>query len=329
MQFVAFRSAKERYARSLAERKATVGLATSLIACLLSFSTTAIAQEIELVEPEPQTLEVQVVDEEGQPIQDASVVPRSVGYQRHPRETHVWEPGIEGEATKVTDERGAATLVFPVNSKRPITEVGIHTKHDSFVKKFYRAKLNENPVKITLKRGLQIAASAIDPVTKEPIKENLYALTNRHTPVDWKFKSNGTLVSPVIGEDEKSFRSFGPIQSSGKILTELRHKGRKSWLSFGMSVFRILRGDDGSELRDFYNEFSFCNNLTDTGGNVVIDGVPSGTVQVIVSCPSDQGSADIKSAHKLVVVPALRRKYLRIPRLRRSNFRLSMKKGRR
>ena len=82
----------------------------------------------------------------------------------------------------------------------------------------------------------------------------------------------------------------------------MRHKGRKSWLGLGIGVFRILRGDDGSELRDFYNEFSFSNNLTDAGGKVVIDGVPPGAVHIIVSCPNYQGSADSPQAHKQVVV---------------------------
>ena len=100
----------------------------------------------------------------------------------------------------------------------------------------------------------------------------------------------------------KSQCSFGPIQSSGKTLTKLRHKGRKSWLGLGIGVFRILRGDDGSELRDFYNEFRFSNKFTDAGGNVEIDGVPPGAVHIIVSCPSYQGSADSPQAHKQVVV---------------------------
>ena len=212
IRFIAFGSAKERYQHSFAEPKSTVGFAILLIACLSFFSTTAIAQNNTQPEAESQTLEVQVLDEDGQPIEGASLVPRSVGYQRHPRVTSVWQPGINGDATKFTDEQGAATLVFPINSKGPITEVGIQTTHDSFVKKISRETLNKDIAKITLKRGLQVAASAIDPVTKEPIKENLYAMTNRHTPIDWRQKSNGTLVSPVIGEDEKSFRL---VQLSG------------------------------------------------------------------------------------------------------------------
>ena len=510
IQFVAFRSVKERYKHSFAERKATVAtrlclfprlpmIVTLLIACLPLFSAAAIAQDNAQAETETQTLRFQVVDAENEPIEGVALTPETVTYQRRPMRSSLWQSDGGRDGTERTNEQGEATLVFPVNESGPIVEIGFKVHHDSFAKLDTQVSLKEELVTITLKRGLQIAASAIDAVTKEPIKKNLYATTNQGTPVDWKTKSNGTLVSPVIGEEEKSFRlvqlkrgeairfsklveitpgeksrmrvkdlemveaitvtgklgdevprpvkfgmvmacvasisesdkarnrrdpdfwnpswcwesstevnsdgtftlteipansvlqiycgcrgwankplsegqmrdefpqeadagddrplpqifeigdqdteitvsmhalgrvsvkvvdqdgqpipkaraqisvpqqffysksqcSFGPIQSSGKTLTKLRHKGRKSRLGLGIGVFRILRGDDGSELRDFYNEFSFSNNLTDAGGKVVIDGVPPGAVHIIVSCPNYQGSADSPQAHKQVVV---------------------------
>jgi len=161
--------------------------------------------------------------------------------------THVWEPGISGEATKVSDEQGAATLVFPVGSDGPVSKVGIRLKHDSFVQKHVFANIDDQLVSVTLKRGMQIAATGIDPVTQEPITEHLYALTKDFARADWNIKSNGTLVSPVLFRQNSCFRLVQ--MSDGKAI-------RFSKLT------DILPGDK-SRLR--FNDLEMMDAVTVTG----------------------------------------------------------------
>ena len=163
---------------------------------------TSIAQDDAQPNPKSQTIKVQVVDEEGTAIEDASLMPTMVAYQQKGR-NHFF--GIEEESAK-TDGQGEATFVFPVGDKGPIIIAYLQANHDSFIKNAITANISDELVTITLKRGLQVAASALDPVTKKPIKKHLYALTNQNSPVDWEVKSNGTLISPVLGERHDSFR---------------------------------------------------------------------------------------------------------------------------
>ena len=178
---------------------------TTLLLAWLPFSTvTAIAQDDAQADPKPHTLKVQVLDEDNQPIEGALVSPHLIEHQRQGNYTF-----LNRDRGKRTDELGETEFVFPSDKKGPIKRGSIRVNHDSFVEQHQYANFNgeqECSVSIVLKRGIQVAASAIDRITKTPIVENIYVKTNQHLPIDWKLKTNGTLISPVIGKDQCSFR---------------------------------------------------------------------------------------------------------------------------
>jgi len=164
----------------------------------------AIAQDAAQADPKSHTLKIQVVDEDKEPIEGASVSPHLIEHQQQGNYTF-----LRLERGKRTNEQGEVEFVFPNSPKGPIARVSIRINHESFVDQHQRVNFDgatDSAVTIVLLRGVQIATSAIDRITKEPIVENLYAMTNQHLPVDWKLKSNGTLISPIIGRDQTSFR---------------------------------------------------------------------------------------------------------------------------
>ena len=177
-------------------------VAVLLIASLTTFAVAAVAQDDAQPEPETQTLEVQVVDEEGAAIEGVSLRATHVVYQRkgEKRFNGIDEPRVE------TNGEGEATFVFPVGVRGPIARVYLRAHHNSFLEGARFFDIDDELVTITLQRGLQVAASGLDPVTKKPIEVDLYAMTNQQVPIDWKLKSNGTLISPIIGKDQSSFR---------------------------------------------------------------------------------------------------------------------------
>ena len=210
-------------------------IVTLLVASLVLFSAVVVAQDAEQPSPKSQTLKVKVVDEKGGAIEGASLRPLTVQYLRGPDRSTIWRPGLmsRDHLTK-TNEQGEATLDFPENEKGPIAQVSIQVKHASFGKKLQRVSFDDDDATIVLQRGFQIAATAIAPVTKERIEENLYAITNRRLPVDWELKTNGTLVSPVIGKDETSFRLVQVVDGKAIRFSKLTEivPGNKSRLRF-------------------------------------------------------------------------------------------------
>lgn len=177
-------------------------IAILLVACLPLSLVTASAQEEVPADPKAQTLKFQVVDEEGSPIEGASLKPTIFAYQREGRNSFygVDEPRVE------TDEQGEATFVFPVGDKGPILRAYLWAHHTSFLENASFLDIADEGVTVTLRRGLRVAASALDPVTKKPIKAGLYVMPNKNSRVDWIVKTNGTLISPVLGDGHTSLR---------------------------------------------------------------------------------------------------------------------------
>jgi len=174
---------------------------TLLAASLTLFASAATAQDDAQADPVLQTLKVKAVDKERVAIGGTILRPTKVQYEQDPTNfCPVKLPSVE------TDGRGEATLTFPVGDKGPISKVYLEAKHDSFLKRFAKADITDALTTITLERGLQIATSGLDPVTKKTIKNGLHGMTNRNGLVDWQVKSNGTLVSPIIDKEETSLR---------------------------------------------------------------------------------------------------------------------------
>ena len=176
-------------------------IVTLLVASLPLFAAVVVAQDNAQPDPESQTLKVKVVDQEGEAVGGVILKPTRFQYEQDPTSNlYVKQPSVE------TDDEGEASLVFPVGDKGLISKVYLRVEHDSFLPRSASADIMDDPVRITLIRGVRIATSGLDPVTKKPIKSGLHAMTNRNGLVDWQIKSNGTLVSPIIDKEETCLR---------------------------------------------------------------------------------------------------------------------------
>ena len=220
-------------------------------------------------DPKSQTLKVHVVDEEGEPIKDATIILRTA-----------YDSRISLNQNIATDEQGEATFVVPVEVKYPVISVRFTVKHESFVEQTYTADFTDEDVTITLERGLQVAASGVDPVTKKTIERDLYAMTNRTSstlsaPVDWNIRSNGTLISPILGAKESSLRL---VQLAG---------GK----AIRFSKLVDLRPRDKSRLR--FSNLEMIDAVTITGklGDEVPRPVKSGMVKCCVVSMSQNDEA--------------------------------------
>jgi len=175
-----------------------------LVACLSLLTAVAIAQDDAQPDPKSQTLKLQVVDEEGAAIEDVSLLPSQIVYQRNGLTSY----RKSRDQSIVTNEQGEATFFVPVEVKYPVISVLFTVKHDSFVEQTYTADFTDEDVTITLERGLQVAASGLSTLS---------------APVDWNIRSNGTLISPILGAKESSLRlvqfsrrQSDPIQQTGR-----------------------------------------------------------------------------------------------------------------
>ena len=144
-----------------------------LFACLSLLTAVAIAQDGAQPDPKSQKLKLKVVDEEGVAVEDVSLLPSQIVYQ-HDGLTFYQKSRAQ---SIVTNEKGEATFFVPVEVKEPVISVRFKVKHDSFVEQTYDADIADEDVTFTLERGLQVAASGLDPVTKKPIERDLYAMT--------------------------------------------------------------------------------------------------------------------------------------------------------
>ena len=279
-----------------------------LIASLTTFATAAIAQDDAQPEPETQTLTIQVVDEEGAAIEGVSLHPTLVKSQQPFR--GIRQPRV------VTNGEGEATFVFPVGRKGPISRVHLWAHHNSFLEDARSFDIADELVTITLKRGIQVAASALAPVTNEPIKQQLYAMTNQDSSVDWNSKSNGTLISPVMGKNETSLRLVQlaggkAIRFSKLVDIRRREKSRLRFSNLEMVDAVTVTGSLGDEVPrpvKFGVVMSCVTSISQTDaspdssqpswswkssaevnpdGTFTLEGIPANSaLQVFCACPS-------------------------------------------
>ena len=181
-----------------------------VIVLLVCLTGDSIAQEPKNQLPvERLSLEVHVVDPDGNPIEGALVTPSGMIFAKGPNGTFGW---IDSEPEKVanllTNKNGVVTVTYPKHpiEDQEVARVVLRVKHTAFVELIRFANVADAPIEIEMERGFQIAVSAINADTGEPIKTNLFAHSNRIEPSDWEQKSNGMLVSPVFGKQECDFR---------------------------------------------------------------------------------------------------------------------------
>lgn len=196
---------------------------------VLAFASTGLmAQENATQEKAPPgerlTANVLIVDPDGQPIAGAKLSAKGMTLASVPGGSFSW---IDDQPEKVKDlisgEQGKIALTYPKNPIPDETVERIHVlvQHPEFVEFSSWISPTDNPARITLERGFRVAATAIDATTGEAIRENLFGITNRHIPVDWKVAGNGTVISPVFGKDETVFRLVEIVDGKAERFSEL------------------------------------------------------------------------------------------------------------
>jgi len=152
-------------------------IVTLLIACLTSFSAAAIAQNDAQPAQEPETLQINVVDEDGEPIKDATIILRTAYHQRQPPLQSSYL--LLNKPAPLTNDKGQSLLDVRLSyDYSQVTKLNFDVSHFNFVEQNTDVDINPSGVTIVLKRGCQISASGINPATGEPITENVFALTN-------------------------------------------------------------------------------------------------------------------------------------------------------
>jgi len=180
-------------------------VATLLVAFLHLFSAAAIAQDDAQPAQEPETLQINVVDEDGEPIKDATIILRTAYHQRQPPLQSSYL--VLNKPALLTSGKGQSTLDVPLSyDDSQVTKLNLDVSHSNFVEQNTDVDINPSGVTIVLERGCQISASGINPATGEPITENVYALTNLGPKPDWECRETATLRSPLVGKAVTSFR---------------------------------------------------------------------------------------------------------------------------
>ncbi len=159
------------------------------------------ASKIEMVDAR-----VRVTDPDGNPIADALVYCTGLRMKQEPGSHWGWPQDIELLKLK-TNEEGIVTLPYPkqLGKEMDVGQITWTVEHSEFVSFREDRAVEDNPAEIQLVRGYKIAASAIDAVTREPIKTDLYGIVPDGSGA-WKLFDNGMIVSPTLNPRQVSFR---------------------------------------------------------------------------------------------------------------------------
>ena len=170
------------------------------------------------------TANVVIVDPDGQPIAGAKLSAQGMVLPSQPLSVFSWiDDQPEKAQDLISDEQGKIALTYPKNPipGDNVAQIHVLVQHPEFVEFSGRIGPDDDPARITLERGFRIATTAINANTGEAIRENLFGITNRHQPVDWKVAANGTLISPVFGKHETVFRLVEVVAGKAVRFSEL------------------------------------------------------------------------------------------------------------
>lgn len=152
--------------------------------------------------PELLTLQVRVVDPDGHPIENATVFQTGLRTKVEPGSHWGWDEKRLGPPPKVqTNLDGVADLPYPkyVMEEIEVGTVTVSVEHPDFVTFREDRSVADKPAEVQLNLGFRIAATAVDAMTGQPIKQDLYGLVSGDTRLrEWKLADNGMLVSPVF-----------------------------------------------------------------------------------------------------------------------------------
>lgn len=155
------------------------------------------AKEIEVL-----ACKVLVVDPDGNPIEDALVFCSGIRTKIEPGSHWIWNTETHGPVPKLnTNEQGIVEMPYPkyVTEKLETGQMTWSVVHPDFVDFREDRNVDDDPAVIELARGFRIAITAVDAVSGEKIKNDLYAIVGGAFG-DWKLHGNGMLVSPMFSK---------------------------------------------------------------------------------------------------------------------------------
>ncbi len=284
-------------------------------------------------EVEKITVRVLVTNPEGEPVSGATVTPSGMRTRLERGSHYGWSEERHGKLPKtLTDEAGMVEVSCPkfVYEKLEIGEITWMVEHEDYIMFREDRSVDDDPAKITLKRGRRIAVTAIDAETKEPITEKLHAVLSGSGGRDeWATTNSGMLMSRGVNTQRNTLRVFtlpdkGPVKFSKSI--DLNEHGKKSRVLLrgielqpgtrvegrideqvlrpiknGVVVVHVITGL-GNEL---YGSYESRNNWSDwttinEDGTFVFESLPRGDVaQMITVCDgwvcSHPTAEDLKS----------------------------------
>ena len=194
--------------------------------------------------------EVRVTDPDGNPVENATISRVSIASS-----TQSWDAGLLGPVRRAqTNSDGIAKLPFPevFRNKLEIISLDCIVDHPDFVLSFNQCDVKDAPAEIRLERGFRIALSAKNSITGQPVKEDLYAVTNSTglgfaRQADWNLKKNGMLVSGVYPKQKcflrvMQFAEGQPTLFSDMITIEPGKQSRILLRDIELSVGSRLEG---------------------------------------------------------------------------------------
>ncbi len=256
---------------------------------------------------------IRVLDPEGNPVAEATVYCTGLRTKQEPGSHWGW-PSDEPSPRGTTDADGRVTMQYPhfLEDKLEVGQVTWSVDHPDFVPFREDRSVDDDPAEIKLVRGFRIAATAVDSVTKQPIKENLYGVVCGYDYRDWKLYENGTLVSPVFDFNQsdvrlvqvvdhraKAFSDIIHVDPTGKMRVRLenvelhpsvRLSGKLSDnvarpVKNGIVAAHIIIPTSGQDRQSLESWLWYTDSVIADDGSFTIDGLPAGDViQLIPLC---------------------------------------------
>lgn len=167
----------------------------------------------------PKNVILKFVDSNDEPIEEVRFTTNSLVF--------VGNSGASFGAT-LTNSNGGALVSSAdgcIDCRVPDMQLGnlarmrLDTSHDEFVAFDDWISITDDVTKVVLQRGVQVAVTAIDAQSKEPIKENLFGIAEQDKNKqmkDWKLTQNGTLVSPALPVDAHRVRLVEIVEGKAR-----------------------------------------------------------------------------------------------------------------
>ncbi len=165
---------------------------------------------------------VLVVDPDGNPVQDALVYCTGMRTRIGPGSFWYWVTERYGPVAKLkTGEDGVVEMPYPkyTTEKLEVGAINWTVEHPDFVHFREDRSVDGDPAEIELARGFRIAVTAVNGVTGEKIKNDLYAVIGG-SKADWKLANNGMLVSPMFAKKDAWMRICRIVEGQPTLFSE-------------------------------------------------------------------------------------------------------------